>query len=773
MVGENGTQLSGGQKQRVAIARAILKDPRILLLDEATSALDAESERVVQEALDRIMGGRTTVIVAHRLSTVKNADMIAVIHQGKIVEKGSHSELLQDPEGAYCQLISLQEISRPSELESLKMTDQDIIKIDSGRHPSQRVSYIRTISRGSSSGIGSSSRHSFIVPFGVPIYETKSPPALSAPSEGTPAQQVPLLRIAYLNKPEILVILLAAFFSIINGVIFPTFALLLSSAIRAFYEPADELKKDTRFWCLMFLGLGVINLLALPAKSYLFAVAGCKLVNRIRSKCFEKAISMEISWFDKVENSSGAIGARLSADAASIRCLVGDSLGLLVQNAATAVAGLLIAFTASWQLALIVLVLLPLLGINEYIQTKFMKGFSEETRRLYEEASQIASDAVSSIRTVASFCAEEKIMLMYEKKCEGPLKTGVRQGIISGIGLGISFLFLFNVYATSFYAGARLVEAKKTTYEDVFKVVFALAVTAIGIGQSGGYASDTTKAKASAASVFAILDRKSEIDPTNNSGMTLDDVQGDIEFRHVIFKYPNRPDIQIFQDLNLIISSGKTVALVGESGSGKSTVIALLQRFYDPDSGDILLDGMEIQKLELRWLRQQMGLVSQEPVLFNDTIRANIAYGKAGSATESEIQEAAELANAHNFISGLKQGYDTRVGERGVQLSGGQKQRVAIARAILKAPKILLLDEATSALDAESERVVQDALDRVMVNRTTVIVAHRLSTIQGADIIAVVKNGAIAEKGKHEALVNIKDGIYSSLVALHSSAASA
>ncbi|KAL9676877.1 hypothetical protein QQ045_005098 [Rhodiola kirilowii] len=773
MVGENGTQLSGGQKQRVAIARAILKDPRILLLDEATSALDAESERVVQEALDRIMGGRTTVIVAHRLSTVKNADMIAVIHQGKIVEKGSHSELLQDPEGAYCQLISLQEISRPSELESLKMTDQDIIKIDSGRHPSQRVSYIRTISRGSSSGIGSSSRHSFIVPFGVPIYETKSPPALSAPSEGTPAQQVPLLRIAYLNKPEILVILLAAFFSIINGVIFPTFALLLSSAIRAFYEPADELKKDTRFWCLMFLGLGVINLLALPAKSYLFAVAGCKLVNRIRSKCFEKAISMEISWFDKVENSSGAIGARLSADAASIRCLVGDSLGLLVQNAATAVAGLLIAFTASWQLALIVLVLLPLLGINEYIQTKFMKGFSEETRRLYEEASQIASDAVSSIRTVASFCAEEKIMLMYEKKCEGPLKTGVRQGIISGIGLGISFLFLFNVYATSFYAGARLVEAKKTTYEDVFKVVFALAVTAIGIGQSGGYASDTTKAKASAASVFAILDRKSEIDPTNNSGMTLDDVQGDIEFRHVIFKYPNRPDIQIFQDLNLIISSGKTVALVGESGSGKSTVIALLQRFYDPDSGDILLDGMEIQKLELRWLRQQMGLVSQEPVLFNDTIRANIAYGKAGSATESEIQEAAELANAHNFISGLKQGYDTRVGERGVQLSGGQKQRVAIARAILKAPKILLLDEATSALDAESERVVQDALDRVMVNRTTVIVAHRLSTIQGADMIAVVKNGAIAEKGKHEALVNIKDGIYSSLVALHSSAASA
>jgi len=216
----------------------------------------------------------------------------------------------------------------------------------------------------------------------------------------------------------------------------------------------------------------------------------------------------------------------------------------------------------------------------------------------------------------------------------------------------------------------------------------------------------------------------------------------------------------------------QTVALVGESGSGKSTAISLLQRFYDPDVGHILLDGVDIQKFQLRWLRQQMGLVSQEPALFNDTIRANIAYGKDGQATESEIISAAELANAHKFISSALQGYDTVVGERGAQLSGGQKQRVAIARAIVKDPRILLLDEATSALDAESERIVQDALDRVMVNRTTVIVAHRLSTIQNADLIAVVRNGVIIEKGKHDALINIKDGAYASLVALHSAASS-
>lgn len=215
----------------------------------------------------------------------------------------------------------------------------------------------------------------------------------------------------------------------------------------------------------------------------------------------------------------------------------------------------------------------------------------------------------------------------------------------------------------------------------------------------------------------------------------------------------------------------QTVALVGESGSGKSTVISLIERFYDPDSGCVLLDNIDIKKVKISWLRQQMGLVSQEPILFNETIRANIAYGKLGDATEDEIIAATKAANAHNFIAALPNGYDTNVGERGVQLSGGQKQRIAIARAILKNPKILLLDEATSALDAESERVVQDALDSVMVNRTTVVVAHRLTTIKNADIIAVVKNGVIAEKGRHETLMKITDGAYASLVALHMSAA--
>ncbi|CAN8295898.1 unnamed protein product [Cochlearia groenlandica] len=775
MVGEHGTQLSGGQKQRIAIARAILKDPRILLLDEATSALDAESERVVQEALDRVMVNRTTVIVAHRLSTVRNADMIAVIHRGKMVEKGSHSELLKDPEGAYSQLIRLQEINKDHDGKSSEITSGS-----SFRNSNLKKSMEGSVISSGNSSAGNSSRHHSLNVLGLTAGLELGGGSGRAGQEETvtanqePLPKVSLKRIAALNKTEVPVLLLGTVAAAINGAIFPLFGILISRVIEAFFKPADQLKKDSRFWALIFVALGVTSLIVSPAQMYLFSVAGGKLIRRIRSMCFEKAVHMEVGWFDEPQNSSGTMGARLSADAALIRALVGDALSLAVQNAASAASGLIIAFTASWELALIILVMLPLIGINGYVQVKFMKGFSADAKSKYEDASQVANDAVGSIRTVASFCAEEKVMQMYQKQCEGPIKDGIKQGFISGLGFGFSFFILFCVYATSFYAGARLVEDGKTTFNNVFQVFFALTMAAIGISQSSTFAPDSSKAKVAAASIFGIIDRKSKIDSSDETGTVLESVKGDIELRHLSFTYPARPDIQIFRDLCLTIRAGKTVALVGESGSGKSTVISLLQRFYDPDSGHITLDGVELKKLQLKWLRQQMGLVGQEPVLFNDTIRANIAYGKGSteSATESEIIAAAELANAHKFISSIQQGYDTVVGERGIQLSGGQKQRVAIARAIVKEPKILLLDEATSALDAESERVVQDALDRVMVNRTTVVVAHRLSTIKNADVIAVVKNGVIAEKGTHETLIKIEGGVYSSLIQLHMTASS-
>ncbi|GAB2252720.1 hypothetical protein Droror1_Dr00005567 [Drosera rotundifolia] len=774
MAGEHGTQLSGGQKQRIAIARAILKNPKILLLDEATSALDAESERIVQDALDRIMSNRTTVVVAHRLTTIKNANIIAVVYQGKIVEQGTHDSLIKNPDGAYSQLVRLQEGAKENEAPRPKPGSFDInLEADRsvGRSGSHRLS-IRSASQRSSSG-----RHSFSVPYGLPApigiqeYHVEDDNLLDDEEANRKRQSVSIWRLAQLNKPEIPILLLGAMAASVHGIIFPMFGYLISTAIKVFYDTdPHQLRRDTRFWALIYVALGATSFIAIPGQNFFFGMAGGKLIKRIRFLTFEKVVHQEISWFDHPENSSGSIGARLSTDASNVRSLVGDQLALVMQNTATIAAGLVIAFTANWILALIVLAVAPFMFAQGYLQAKFMRGFSADAKLMYEDASQVASDAVGSIRTVQSFCSETKVTDLYDQKCDGPKKHGVRLGLVSGVGFGFSFLCLYCVNAFCFYIGAVLIRHHKASFGEVFKVFFALTISAIGLSQSSSMALDSNKARDSAASIFDIIDSKPKIDSSSEKGVTLESVKGDIEFEHVSFKYPTRPDIQIFKDLNLSIPSGKTVALVGESGSGKSTTISLIERFYDPHSGRVLLDGIEVQSLKLSWLRQQMGLVSQEPILFNETIRTNIAYGKQGEATEEEIIEAARSANAHNFISGLPHGYNTSVGERGVQLSGGQKQRIAIARAILKNPKILLLDEATSALDAESERVVQEALDRVMVNRTTVVVAHRLATIKNADIIAVVKNGMIAEKGKHDELMRIQDGAYSSLVALQISA---
>ena len=263
--------------------------------------------------------------------------------------------------------------------------------------------------------------------------------------------------------------------------------------------------------------------------------------------------------------------------------------------------------------------------------------------------------------------------------------------------------------------------------------------------------------------VFAIVDRQPLIDASDPGGLRPVSCTGAIELRSVTFAYPQRLEAPVFTDFSLSVPAGKTVALVGQSGSGKSSVISLIERFYDPQAGAVLLDGVDIRSLNLHWLRAQVGLVGQEPVLFNMTVADNIKYGRPDASAEAVVA-AAKAANAHSFIQALPEGYDTRLGEGGIQLSGGQKQRVAIARAVVKDPRVLLLDEATSALDAESEHVVQEALDRLMVGRTTVVVAHRLSTVRDADAIAVVFQGRIVEQGTHKQLVAL-GGAYARLVA--------
>ncbi|KAK3138102.1 hypothetical protein QOZ80_5AG0364540 [Eleusine coracana subsp. coracana] len=621
------------------------------------------------------------------------------------------------------------------------------------------------MSRGPS--FGGTSLHLITTSSMLVLESTQTELRSNVPDDVEECRKVPLARLISFNKPEIPVLLLGIGATIVSGVVFPMLGVLISSSINSFYEPPHELKKDSLFWTLMYVAAGVVSLISLPMEYFLFGVAGGKLVERIRSLSFKRIVHQEISWFDNPTNASGTIGARLSVDASNIRRLVGDSLALLTRSTVTVLAGFIIAMVANWRLALVAAVVLPLGGLQGFLQIKFLEGFSADAKVKYEEATQVAHDAVSSIRTVASFCAEHRIMKTYYGKCKAPVRQGIRQGIVSGLGFGVSFFMLYSTYALCFYVGAKFMLDGIATFTEVFRVFFALLMATIGVSQTSALGSNSAKAKESASSIFALIDRISKIDSNCADGMTLVDVAGEIKFCDICFSYPSRPDTQIFRDLNLRIPPGKTVALVGESGCGKSTIIALLERFYDPDSGMIMLDGVDIKNLNVSWLRRQMGLVSQEPVLFNDTIRANIAYGMEGEATEEEIITVAEAANAHQFISALPQGYDTIAGERGAQLSGGQKQRVAIARALLRDPRILLLDEATSALDAESERAVQEALDRAAAGRTTVVVAHRLSTIRGAFVIAVLRNGGVIAQGTHEQLMMAsKDGVYPSLVEL-------
>ncbi|VAI24627.1 unnamed protein product [Triticum turgidum subsp. durum] len=771
MVGERGTQLSGGQKQRIAIARAIIKNPRILLLDEATSALDMKSERIVQDALDIIMLERTTIIVAHRLSTIKNADVICVLQHGNIVEQGSHVQLVMKPEGAYSQLIHLQETMQEVEASGVNpdvMMKNNFDYMSISRKPGiQGSSFRRSTSKGSS--FGQSGRHPFPAPFGLcDTMEFRNGQDLEETIDkiSSGKKKAPIGRLFYLNKPEAFVLALGSITAVIHGLICPVYGILISSALKTFYEPPAKLLKGSRFLAGMFVILGISTLVLVPLEYFLFGLAGGKLVERIRSLTFQSVMHQDISWFDEPQHSSGALGAKLSTDAQNVKRLVGDNLALNIQTVSTIMSGFTIAMMANWKLALIITVVIPFFGFQTYAQTKFLQGHHKNAKLKYEEASQVACDAVGGIRTVASLCAEQKVMDAYEKKCESPTRQGMREGVVGGMGFGFTFLVFYLAYALCFYVGAKFVQEGTATFPEVFRVFFVLVLASGSISRGSASGADGAKANASAISLFEILDRKSKIDSSSEEGMVIASARGDIEFQNVCFSYPLRPNVQILNDLTASIPSGKTAALVGESGGGKSTAIALLERFYDPTSGKILFDSVELGTLKVSWLRQQIGLVAQEPVLFNDTIRANIAYGKQGEASEEEIVAAAEAANAHPFISGLPDGYDTVVGERGIQLSGGQKQRVAIARAVVKDPKVLLLDEATSSLDAESERVVQEALDRVMVGRTTLVVAHRLLTVRGADIICMVQSGTITEKGRHDQLMQIKDGAYASLVEL-------
>ncbi|KAJ4799912.1 ABC transporter B family member 2 [Rhynchospora pubera] len=744
-VGERGIQLSGGQKQRIAISRAILKNPSILLLDEATSALDAESEKSVQEALDRVMVGRTTVVIAHRLSTIRNADMIAVVQEGKIVETGTHDQLMATAGSAYASLVQLQEAAqlkqRPSLSESASI----------GRPLSSK--YSRELSGLSGRSLGGSfrSEKDSISRFAEPNYDMSR------------SRPVSMRKLYGMVRPDWMFGVVGTLSSFVTGSQMPLFALGVTQALVSYYMGWEETQREVKKIAFLFCGGAVLTVIFHVLVHLNFGIMGERLTLRVRERMFAAILKNEIGWFDEANNASSMLSSRLETDATLLRTIVVDRATILLQNVGMIVTSLVIAFILNWRITLVVLATYPLMVSGHISEKLFMKGYGVDMVKTYLKANMLAAEAVSNIRTVAAFCSEEKVIKLYADELSEPAKRSFRRGQAAGIFYGVSQFFLFSCYGLALWYGSTLMGKGEASFKSIMKSFMVLIVTALAMGETLALAPDIIKGNQMAASVFEVLDRKTEV--MADSGEEVNRVDGVIELRGVEFRYPARPEVAIFKDFNLKMKAGKSMALVGMSGSGKSTVLALILRFYDPISGKVMIDGKDIKKLKLKSLRRNIGLVQQEPALFATTIYENILYGKDG-ATEAEIIEAAKLANAHSFISGLPEGYNTKVGERGVQLSGGQKQRIAIARAIIKDPAILLLDEATSALDVESERVVQQALDRVMKNRTTVMVAHRLSTIKNANVISVIQDGKIIEQGSHSSLVEKKDGAYFKLINL-------
>ncbi|KAL4574000.1 hypothetical protein LXL04_020822 [Taraxacum kok-saghyz] len=763
-VGQFGIQLSGGQKQRVAIARALLKEPKILLLDEATSALDTESERVVQEALDQASVGRTTIIVAHRLTTIRKADMIVVLESGKVIESGSHDELMKinngEEGGAYYQMVQLQQSATHNETVESPYTP--ISQRNLNHHyqtPTTPVSVKSSFQNSPMSPISPtlSMEHS------IQTYNESGDEYLIERPDQCPSQW----RLFQMNAPEWKRALLGCLGASGFGAISPIHAYFLGSVVAVYFLPDKaKVKSEIGFYCIVFVGLGVCCFFTNLLQHYNFAIMGERLTKRVREKMLENVLTFEIGWFDRDENTSAAVCSRLATEASLIKSLVGDRMSLLLQVFVSAFLSFLLALIITWRVSIVMIAVQPLLIASFYSKIVLMKSLSAKAKKAQNEGTQLASEAVVNHRTITAFASQKRIMRLYEETLQGPRKQCIKQSWMSGLGLFTSQFVTTAAISLAFWWGGREMNKGLVTPKEMFQVFFILMTTGKNIADAGGMSSDLSKGGSAVTSVLTILDRKSEIDPDDKEGLTIKRINGDIELKNVYFSYPSRPEQMILQGLSLKIEAGKTMALVGQSGSGKSTIIGIIERFYDPMKGCILIDDRDLKNYNLRDLRSHIALVSQEPTLFAGSIRYNIIYGKE-EASETEIRNAAKLANAHEFVSSMKDGYETYCGERGVQLSGGQKQRIALARAILKNPAILLLDEATSALDSVSENLVQEALEKMMVGRTCVVIAHRLSTIQKSDSIAVIRSGKVVEEGSHSQLLSMgSQGSYHSLIKL-------
>ncbi|KAG2188229.1 hypothetical protein INT44_000981 [Umbelopsis vinacea] len=564
---------------------------------------------------------------------------------------------------------------------------------------------------------------------------------------------------------EKLLIVIATFFSAGVGALQPISIIILGQFLNnmtvALTMSPSEMVDFMHPVIMTFVYMGIGALVGAYICQCIWVMTGESQTRRIRQLYVHSILRQDMGWFDMADE--GSLTTRLASDTNMIQDGISEKFGLFIQGIAQFITGIVIAFVKGWNLAVVILATLPLMGLCAGLMGKYISKYSIMAQNAYADAGSVAEQAFSGIRTVFSFTLAKRFADRYDVQLERAYVVGKKRGLVIGAGFGSFMFILFATYGLAFWYGAQLVMQSKMSGANVLVVFISMIIGAMSLVQVPPNLAAVSSARGAAYKIFQTIDRVPTIDPDDESGIKPTKVIGNIEFKNVQFKYPTRPDVTILKNLSLEVKPGMTVAFVGPSGSGKSTSVQLLQRFYDPLSGSVSLDGHDLRELNLRWLRSNIGVVSQEPVLFNMTIKQNLLMGASHEVTEDEVIEACKKANCYNFITQLPQGLDTLVGEHGGMLSGGQKQRIAIARALLKNPAILLLDEATSALDTQSERLVQKALDAAAKDRTTIVIAHRLSTIRNADLIVVMQQGDLIEQGTHDELLKL-GGVYSELV---------
>ncbi|DAZ97746.1 TPA: hypothetical protein N0F65_009026 [Lagenidium giganteum] len=569
-----------------------------------------------------------------------------------------------------------------------------------------------------------------------------------SPVATTPANLVPILDLfRYADRTDKLLMTAGAIAALVAGLSQPIQIVLIGDVMNAF-NPADlprTIRDNVNHAARNFVFVGIAVIVFCFIQVACWSITASRQAKRIRSAYVSAILTKEIGWFDL--NEPMELCTRVADSTVTIQEGIGRKVGDGLHFFSMSFSGIVIGLIKGWQLTLVLLAFTPFIAVTAYIAMKVLSTATQSGIESYGQAGAIAQEALGNVRTVHMFNAVQYFVDKYDRALEATTKAGIKKGIAVGWGTGLMFFTVYCTYACGLFYGAVRISNDQLSGEKctgsncydggkVMTVFFAVIMGAMALGQA-------------APSVQAIYAARTSAH----------------NLRNVTFAYPSRPHINVCSRYSLTIEAGETVALVGPSGSGKSTIVSLLERFYDPQEGAVKLDGHDIKDLNVKWLRQQVGLVGQEPSLFATSIMENIRYG-CPSASDEEVRQAAKMANAYNFIMEFPQGFDTEVGERGTQLSGGQKQRIAIARAIIKNPPVLLLDEATSALDTESERVVQESLDSLLATskRTTIIIAHRLSTIRNASRIAVHEGGRIVEIGAHEQLMALPNGRYRQLV---------